>query len=127
MTNEYINFPIGTCFKEIHEDKSYYYLVGKSFIYCNDYHCPQIRPWKFNVDECTIASEEEKNQFIEDLKKNYLIWDEETGKVEREFEDVTLNVKIRVKPGIDINKLLEILNNEVEKPFKIYGMKFENL
>ena len=126
MMNEYIDYPIGICLKEIYNGKSYYYLVGKSFIYCNDYDCPQIRPWKFDVDECTIASEEEKKQFIEDLKRNNLIWNEKTGKVERKYEERTLSVKVQVEPGTDINKLLEILNNKVEKPFRIYEMKFEN-
>jgi len=126
MTNEYINYQVGTCFKEIYEGKPCYYIVGEYFIYCNDYDSPQIRPWKFDVNECTIASEEEKKQFIKDLKKNHLIWNEETGKIERKYEERTLSVKVQVKPDTDINKLLEILNNEVKKPFRIYEIKFEN-
>ena len=126
MMNDYINYSVGTCFKEIYDGKSYYYLVGKSFIYCNNYDNPQIRPWKFNVDECIIASEDEKNQFIKDLKKNHLIWNEESGNLEREYEEIKLSVKIKTKPGIDINKLIEILNLKVENPFGVYNMKFED-
>jgi len=126
MNNEYINFPVGTCFKEIYEGKPYFYIVGEYFIYCNDFHNPQIRPWKFDISEFTIADEDEKNQFIEDLKKNHLIWNEDTGKLEREFEEIRLSVKIKVKPGMDIDKLIETLNLKVENPFGVYNMKFEN-
>lgn len=126
MTNEYINFPIGTCFKEIYEGKPYFYIVGEFFIYCNDFHNPYIRPWKIDVSEFVVANEDEKNQFIKDLKNNHLIWDEETGKLEREFEEIRLSVKIKVKPGMDINKLIETLNLKVENPFGVYNMKFED-
>ena len=93
MINEYINYPVGTCFKEVYEGKPCYYIVGEYFAYCNDYDCPQIRPWKFNPSECTIASDEEKKEFIEALKKNHLIWNEKTGKIEREFEEITFKSK----------------------------------
>ena len=128
MTNEYINYPVVTCFKEVWEGKPCYYIVGEYFVYCNDYDCPQIRPWKFNPSECTIViSTEEKRELIEAFKKNHLIWNEETGKVEREFDEVTLNVKVKVRPGMDINKLLEILNYEKNtKPYDIWDWKFEN-
>lgn len=131
MTNEYINYPVGTVFKEeYYEDMSHhvcYYIVGEYFIYCNDYDCPQIRPWKFNPSECTIATNEEKNEFIEALKKNHLIWCEGTGKLEREFEEVTLSVKVKVKPGTDINTLLERLNDpHNELPWYLYGRTYEN-
>lgn len=127
MTNEYINYSVGTVFKEIYEGKPCYYIVGEYFIYCNDYDYPQIRPWKFNPSECTIASDGEKKEFIEALKKNHLIWNEETGKVEREFEEITLNVKVKVRPGMSIDKVLETLNFEKNSnPCDIWDWKFEN-
>ena len=127
MTNENINYPVGTVFKEIYEGKPYYYIVGDYYIYCNSWDSLHIRPWKFNVNECTIASEDEKKEFIEALKKNHLIWDEETGKVEREFEEITLNVKVKVRPGTSIDKVLETLNFEKNsKPYDIWDWKFEN-
>ena len=131
MTNKYINYPVGTCFKEDYcedgETKVCYYLVGEYPIYCNDYDCPAIRPWKFNVNECTIASDEEKKEFIEALKKNHLIWNDETGKLEHEFEEITLSVKVKVKPGTDINWLLEKLNDpHNEKPWYIYERTYED-
>lgn len=124
--NDFIGYPVGTCFKEIYEGMPYFYIVGAYFIYCNDFHNPQIRPYKIDISEFTIASEEEKNQFIEDLKKNHLIWNNETGKLEREYEEITLSVKVKVKPGTDIHKLIETLNLEVENPFGVYNMKFED-
>ena len=127
MTNEYINYPVGTVFKEIYEGKPCYYIVGEYFVYCNCYDSPQIRPWKFNPSECIIASDEEKKEFIEALKKNHLIWNEETGKVEREFEEITLSVKVKVKPGTDINKLLERLNDpNNELPWYLYDRTYED-
>ena len=127
MTNEYINYPVGTVFKEIYEGKPCYYIVGEYFVYCNCYDNPQIRPWKFDSSECTIASDEEKKEFIEALKKNNLIWNEETGKVEREFEEITLSVKVKVKPGTDINKLLERLNDpHNELPWYLYDRTYED-
>lgn len=129
MINEYIDKPleIGTVLKETYPNAIAYYIVGEHFIYCNDYECPQIRPHKFNFNKyISIASEEEKNQFIEDLKKNHLIWNDETGKLEREYEEITLSVKVKVEPGMNINKLLEILNLRIENPFGIYNMKFED-
>lgn len=126
MKSEYLDYPVGTVLKETLPNVVCYYIVGKYFIYCNDYDCPQIRPHKFYFYEnITVADEDEKNQFIEDLKKNHLIWDEKTGKLEREFEEVSLNVKVKVKPGTNINKLLEKLNIEVENPYYVYNMKFE--
>lgn len=127
MTNEYINYPVGTVFKEIYEGKPCYYIVGEYFIYCNAYDFPQIRPWKFDSSECTIASDGEKKEFIEALKKNHLIWNEETGKVEREFEEITLSVKVKIKPGTDINKLLERLNDpHNELPWYLYDRTYED-
>jgi hypothetical protein len=126
MINEYINFPVGTCFKEVYEGKPYFYILGEFFIYCNDFHNPQHRPWKIDISKLVVANEDEKNQFIKDLKKNHLIWNEETGKLEREFEEIRLSVKIKAKPGIDINKLIETLNLKVENPFGVYNMKFED-
>lgn len=127
MTNEYINYPVGTVFKEIYEGKPCYYIVGEYFVYYNCYDSPQIRPWKFDSSECTIASDGEKKEFIEALKKNHLIWNEETGKVEREFEEITLSVKVKVKPGTDINKLLERLNDpHNELPWYLYDRTYED-
>lgn len=126
MMSEYLNYPVGTVLKETYEGKNYYYIVGEYFVYANDYTSPQIRPYKFDGDFTIVTDEDEKNQFIEDLKKNHLIWDEETGKLEREFEEVSLNVKVKVKPGTDINELIEKLNLEVENPYYVYNMKFEN-
>ena len=126
MMNEILDYSIGTVLKETYEDGVCYYIVGEYFIYCNDYHCPQIRPWKFDDSNCRIATEEEKNQFIEDLKKNHLIWNEETGKVIREYEEITINCKVKVRPGTDINDLITKLNMQMTSPYFIYGMKFEN-
>ena len=128
MTNEYINYPVGTVFKEEYADHhACYYIVGEYFVYCNDYDCPQIRPWKFDPSECTIASDEEKKEFIEALKKNHLIWNEETGGLGREFEELTLSVKVKVKPGTDINELLERLNDpHNELPWYLYSRTYEN-
>ena len=126
MMSEYLNYPVGTVLKETYEGENYYYIVGEYFVYANDYTSPQIRPYKFDGDFTIVTDEDEKNQFIEDLKKNHLIWDEETGKLEREFEEVSLNVKVKVKPGTDINELIKKLNLEVENPYYVYNMKFEN-
>lgn len=126
MENDFIGFPVGICFKEMYEGKPYFYIVGEYFIYCNDFHNPQIRPHKIDISEFTVASEDEKNQFIDDLKKNHLIWNEETGKLEREYEEITLSVKVKVKPGTDIYNLIETLNSELENPFGVYNMKFED-
>ena len=91
MINEYIETPleVGTVLKETYgKNIVEYYIVGDFFIYENDYNFFQIRPYKFIFDEhITIASEDEKRAFIEDLKKNHLIWDEKTGKVIREYEE----------------------------------------
>lgn len=125
MKNEYLDFEIGTVLKEMYEGKPCYYIIGEYCVYCNDYECPQIRPWKFNSDECTIASDNESKEFIEALKKNHLIWNKDIGKLQREYEEIALNVKVQVKPGTDINKLIETLNLHVENPFGIYNMRFE--
>lgn len=127
MKSEYLNYPVGTVLKETCKNKVFYYIVGEYFIYANDYNDPQIRPHKFYFyEDITVANEDEKKRFIKDLKKNHLIWHEETGKLEREFEEVSLNVKVKVKPGTDIDKLLEKLNLDIERiPYYIYNMKFE--
>ena len=126
--NPYIDYPVGTCFKEVYDGNVYFYILGEYYVYQNFYEGAEIRPWKIDISEFTIASEDEKKQFIEDLKKNNLIWDENTGKLEREFEEMTLNVKVKVKPGTDINKILEKLNDEYyESPYGIYEMEFEKI
>ena len=129
--NKYINYPVGTVFKEEYDEDGHtlncYYIVGEYFIYCNSFDSLQIRPWKFDTSLCTIASEDEKKNFIETLKKNHLIWNEKTGLVDREFEEVTLSVKVKIKPGMDIDKLLKILNYEKNlKPYDIFDWKFED-
>ncbi len=129
IINEYLNKPleVGTVLKETYNGATCFYLVGSYFVYTNDYNFPQIRPHKFIFDDnISIASEDEKNQFIKDLKKNHLIWDEEIGNLKREYEEIRLSVKIKVKPGMDIDKLIETLNLTVENPFGVYNMKFEN-
>jgi len=127
-SNPYIDYPVGTCFKEVYDGITYFYLLGEYYLYRNSFEDPELRPWKVDMTDFSIASEDEKKQFIEDLKENNLIWDEETGKLEREFEEMTLNVKVKVKPGTDINKILEKLNDEhYESPYGIYEMKFEKI
>ena len=134
MTNEYIDhpvgptgYPVGTVLKENSDNSICYYIVGEYFVYCKDYYYPAIRPWKFDTSKCTIADEDEKKEFIETLKKNHLIWDEETGKVEREYEEITLSVKVKVQPGMDIDKLLERLNDpHNEHPWYIHEIKYED-
>ena len=126
MKNEFLDYEVGTVLKEIYMDgDESYYIVGSHFIYMNDFDCPEIRPWKFDASHCYVADEEEKEAFLKDLEKNHLIWNEETGKVERKYEEVTLKVKVKVEPGrMDVGHLVEILNDRVDNPF-VYGMKFE--
>lgn len=129
--NEYINYPVGTVLREDYyedgEPHVCYYIVGEYFIYCKDYDCPAIRPWKFNPSECTVASEDEKNKFIEALKNKHLIWNDKLGSVEKEYEEITLSVKVKVEPGMDINKLLEKLNDpHNSKPWYIHEIKYED-
>ena len=118
MINEYLETPmeVGTVLKytsdSLFPNEIDYYIVGKYFIYCNDYNFPEIRPHKFVFDEhISIASEDEKKKFIEDLKKNHLIWNEKNGKLEREYEEITLSVKVRTKQGMSIKDVIHILNN----------------
>lgn len=128
MQNDFLDYEVGTVLKEMYlNGDEYYYIVGAHFIYANDYDDPEIRPNKFDTRYCYVADEDEKKQFIEDLKKNHLIWNEETGKVTREYEEVTLNVKVKVKPEMNVNELLKKLNSQVENPFYVYGMKFEDV
>ena len=109
-SNLYIDYPVGTCFKEIYDGEPCFYLLGEYYVYQNFYEGAEIRPWKVDMTDFSIASEDEKKQFIEDLKENNLIWDEETGHLSKMFEEVTLKVKVKVKPGTDLQKLVEILN-----------------
>ena len=124
MENSEIGYPIGTIFKEVGENYTAYYIVGDYFVYCNDYHSPQIRPWKFNTKGLIIANDE-KDKCIEQFKSNHLIWTEQLHIMEREYEEVTLSVKMKVKPSTDVDKLIERLNAELEKPYGVYDMKFE--
>lgn len=130
MINDYLtekNLEVGTVLKATYEDGIEYYIVGRVFIYCNDYNFPQIRPHKFIFDDhISIASEEEKKRFIEDLKRNHLIWDEEAGSLNREYDKVRLSVVLEVTPNMDINELIERLNVEVNNPTGVFNMKFEN-
>ena len=124
MKNPEIDYPVGTIFKEVGKNYIAYYIVGKYFVYCNDYRDPQIRPWKFNTEGLTIANDE-KDKCIEYFKNNHLIWDEQSGRMEREYEEITLSVKMKVKPNTDVDRLLEQLNLELPNPYNIYNMKFE--
>ena len=114
MVNEYLESykEVGTVLKETYPDGIAYYIVGEYFIYCNDYDFPQIRPHKFIFDEhISIASEAEKEKFIEDLKKNHLIWNEKIGKLEREFEEFTFSVHVKANKNMTKEKVMNILNN----------------
>ena len=135
MKNEYLENPleVGTVLKEeLPTGGTEYYIVGDYFIYANDYDFPKIRPHKFIFDACiTVASEEEKEAFVETLRKNHLIWDEGTGKVTREYEKLRLSVMLKLKPGIDKEELIRKLNTELEsavKPFfgDVYEAKLED-
>ena len=124
MENPEINYPVGTIFKEVGENYTEYYIVGEYFVYCNDYHSPQIRPWKFNTEGLVIANDE-KDECIKSFKDNHLIWDEHLGIVEREYEEITLSVKVQVKPNTDVDNLIERLNLELGTPYDVYNMNFE--
>ena len=124
MENPEINYPVGTIFKEVGENYTEYYIVGEYFVYCNDYHSQQIRPWKFNTEGLVIANDE-KDECIKSFKDNHLIWNEHLGIVEREYEEITLSVKVQVKPNTDVDRLIERLNLEMENPYDVYNMKFE--
>lgn len=112
MINGYLNKPleVGTVLKETYEGETAFYLVGPYFIYTNDYHFPQIRPHKFIFDDhISIASEDEKKLFIEMLKKNHLIVNE-NYEVKREFETYNLTAKVTVKSNISKEELIKKLN-----------------
>lgn len=112
MINEYLDKPleVGTVLKETYDDSTSFYLVGPYFVYTNDYHFPQIRPHKFIFDDhISIASEDEKKLFIEMLKKNHLIVDE-NYEVKREFEIYNLTAKVTVKSNISKEELIKKLN-----------------
>ena len=112
MINEYLNKPleVGTVLKETYDDSTSFYLVGPYFVYTNDYNYPQIRPHKFIFDDhISIASEDEKKLFIEMLKKNHLIVDE-NYEVKREFEIYNLTAKVTVKSNISKEELIKKLN-----------------
>lgn len=131
MINEYLTDPIevGTVLKETYPNEIAYYIVGKYFIYCNDYDFPQIRPHKFIFDEhISIASESEKKNFIEDLKKNHLIWNKETGELEREYDEFTLNVKVKTKPGMTKEDVMHALSlmTKCDDEDDIKNVTFEN-
>lgn len=112
IVNEYLDRPlkVGTVLKETYEDSTSFYLVGPYFVYTNDYDYPQIRPHKFIFDDhISIASEDEKKLFIEILKKNHLIVDE-NYEVKREFETYRLSAKVKVKSNISKEELIKKLN-----------------
>ena len=129
--NEWLEVPqeVGSVLKEICGDNEvYYYLVGPFFVYSNDYDFFRIRPYKFCFDnKIEVATEEERKNFIEELRKNHLIYDEETKLVNREYEDHVLKVTISAKPGMNIEDIIQILNSKLENPLDIYNMKFENV
>ena len=112
IVNEYLDktLEVGTVLKETYKDSTSFYLVGPYFVYTNDYDYPQIRPHKFIFDDhISIASEDEKKLFIEILKKNHLIVDE-NYEVKREFETYRLSAKVKVKSNISKEELIKKLN-----------------
>lgn len=114
MLNEYIDKPleIGTVLKEDFDGEINYYIVGEYFVFSNDYDYPDIRPYKFNFNKyISIASEDEKHEFIEALRKNHLIWDEEKGTLHREFNDFTINLKIQAERGKSKDEIITELKN----------------
>lgn len=129
--NEWLEVPqeVGSVLKEICGDNEvYYYLVGPFFVYTNDYDFFQIRPYKFCFDnKIEVATEEERKNFIEELRKNHLIYDEETKLVNREYEDHVFKVTISAKPGMNIEDIIQNLNSKLENPLDIYNMKFERI
>lgn len=125
--NEWLKIPqeVGTVLKETFMGTDCYYLVGPYFVYSNDYDNYQIRPHKFYFDNnVEVATEEEKKNFIEELRHNHLIYNEETKLVNREYETHELKVTISAKPGIDVEDLIQHLNLKLENPMDIYNMKF---
>lgn len=125
--NEWLEVPqeVGTVLKETFMGTDYFYLVGPYFVYTNDYDFYQIRPHKFDFyNKVEVATEEERKNFIEELRKNHLIYDEETKLVNREYETHELKVTISAKPGIDVEDLIQHLNLKLENPMDIYNMKF---
>lgn len=129
--NEWLEIPqeVGSVLKETCGDNEvYYYLVGPYFVYTNDYDFFQIRPYKFCFDnKIEVATEEERKNFIEELRRNHLIYDEETNLVKREYANYELKVTISAKPGIDVENLIQNLNLKLENPVDIYNMKFKQL
>lgn len=108
MTNEYLKLEVGTVLKDVYNDSIDYYLVGPYFVYCNDYDWPYIRPYKFVRGHNTcIASAEEKEQFIKDLKDNHLIINEKGELVHEEHS--TISVNITFKTDLTPDKVLDIL------------------
>ena len=88
MKNEFLDYEVGTVLKELYMDgDESYYIVGSHFVYANNYEFPEIHPWKFDASCCYVATQEEKEAFLKDLEKNNLIWNKETGKVERKIQD----------------------------------------
>lgn len=113
MVNEYIDKPleVGTVLKEDFDGEINYYIVGEYFVFSNDYDYPEIRPYKFNFNKyISIASENEKKDFIEALRKNHLIWDEEKGTLHREFNDFTIKLKIQAR-GKSKDEIITELKN----------------
>jgi uncharacterized pyridoxamine 5'-phosphate oxidase family protein len=125
IINEYLDKPLEVCtvLKEICNGATYFYLVGPYFVYTNDYNFPQIRPHKFIFDDhISIASEDEKKLFIEMLKKNHLIVNE-NYEVKREFEIYNLTAKVKVKSNISKEELINKLN-EICSSISEFDVKF---
>jgi len=125
IINEYLDKPleVGTVLKETCNGATYFYLVGPYFVYTNDYNFPQIRPHKFVFDDhISIASEDEKKLFIEMLKKNHLIVDE-NYELKREFEIYNLTAKVKVKSNISKEELIKKLN-EIYSSISEFDIKF---
>ena len=108
MINKYLNIEVGTVLKDIYNDGIDYYLVGPYFVYCNDYNWPYIRPYKFiKSDNTCIASAEEKEQFIKDLKDNHLIINEKGELVHEEHNTISINITFNT--DLTSDKVLDIL------------------
>lgn len=109
MINDYLSKPyeIGSVLKESTGNGYWYYLVGPYYIYSSDPNDPYIRPHKFSLDNISVASEEERQKFFEDLKQNhYIVTDDYM--LERESLDYTITINTKLPKDIMIAKLKEI-------------------
>ena len=108
MINEYLKLEVGTVLKDIYNGSTDYYLVGPYFVYCNDYDWPYIRPYKFVSSKNTcVASAEEKEQFIKELKDNHLVINEKGELVHEEHS--TISISITFNTDLTPDKIIDIL------------------